>query len=332
MRLYQKYCSLIVAFLLFPLESSQAKIEYLRKEIPARTECTPMRLQSPVLDISRKQTDSPWCYAYASADLLSWELQESVSAADIALLYNDFGNQRLQRDQLHSEIDKGGNPARAMEYAMHKGLCLEQNMPSQDFMRVNGTEAVDVKMITMIANIESVKRYWDQVSDEKYVCKNTDLIREIFPQLNDLAIGEILMKTDLFHIVDSLWEKNCESKRKFLSKQFDAVEEVSLAQTREADGIRLLHRLDQLLTLKKPIGLVVRAPFVGLLEEKGTHAINVIGRRLNSASNECEYLVRDSNASACTVSYHCDDTGEAWVSESLVQDNLESLFYLREKK
>ena len=82
------------------------------------------------LNNARNQDTVGWCYAYTAADLLSYRLKKRISAVS---LYNS--GQEIEQDIKSSESARGGDIKSSIDSYLTKknGLCLEENLPSNDF-------------------------------------------------------------------------------------------------------------------------------------------------------------------------------------------------------
>ncbi len=106
----------------------------------------------------RDQGQIGWCYAYVAADLLSYQLGLRVSALDTALTYvhdskkNDRWEAKMDRPETTIE---GGHIERAVGRALDKGLCLDEDVPSDmSFSMQLGHEIQDVDARTHLARLE----------------------------------------------------------------------------------------------------------------------------------------------------------------------------------
>ncbi len=292
-------------------------------DIPARQSCSkvePHRI--PPDNQIYYQGDASWCYAYVTADLLSFELGQRVSAADIALSYNDW-DKRLASHLKHSEMNNGGNPAAAAEVAMSKGMCLERDLPS-DLYLIPGKQLTPMEIIR---SAEALKDSWDQSRRAEDLCGPFRSVKEMFPNLDTKTYAEIILKTNKLEVVSKLQEATCRGKR---VKMPSALEGVAADSRSLSNGQqRMLNRLDQVLR-HKPVAALVNAPFVGLNPKDGRHVVTVVGRRFNKKNLKCEYMIRDSNEYCPPGLFSCEGS-ERWTSEDNLKNNLVQIDYLRDK-
>lgn len=285
--------------------------------------CTTKELRSPALEAPRRQTDTQWCYAFSAADMLSWELGERVSAADIAILYND-GTRTRKTGQMHSQVQRGGWPPEAMELALSKGVCRERDMPSQDYLvRTSETAGKDVNLRILLEEIEGIKKSQSRRSHTQAACNHIEAVQAIFPFIDLPVLIEILGQATAFDFVNKLQERNCGARRLRSARALEAVTVRGPRTARFSPAVqaRLFDRIDERLESGKITGLSIRGDFYPGYTEDDGHAATVTGRRWNAQTRECEYQVRES-------AFADPDTGYTWVSERSLSGKLFDVHFL----
>ena len=76
--------------------------------------------------------DPGWCSSYTASDLLSFKLKIRISAAGLALLYNDVSYVKSS-GQKPWEVG-GGSVRSILTKGLASGLCLESNAVSRDYV------------------------------------------------------------------------------------------------------------------------------------------------------------------------------------------------------
>lgn len=357
MRVCSQEGKLLILGLFFTAFSAQAGFsEYLRggARSGADTSCATIILDGPALPPVRSQTNSQWCYAFLSADLLSWELGRPVSAADVALLYNDIHYKRAQKGLPHSEVQDGGNLVPAMEYVLQKGACLESDMPSEGFLvRRSATEGEDLRLVSLLRELEEYKQKFDTTKLSCPQCANRldpfkmDVFRSFFPNLDANQIGEILSRADAVLFLSELQNRNC-VRKPMPALQVRAVRACPGQEYSPEGQAALVARINERLDARKPVGLSVTADLVGLPRDFGKgelstvtgqpsrhaamHAIGVFGRQKNPRTGQCEYRLRDSDPGNCKrAGDRCDKDGYWWATAAQLEGKVEELTYLEPK-
>jgi hypothetical protein len=90
----------------------------------AKEDCTDVD-QTAALGPQRNQGDAGWCYAYTAADLLSFKIKQTVSAAAVV-----FSSSAIHFGRKTVKNTEGGETKGAMQRALREGLCLEKNFSS----------------------------------------------------------------------------------------------------------------------------------------------------------------------------------------------------------
>lgn len=78
----------------------------------------------------RDQGKRGWCYAYATADYLTWLTGQTVSAADLGLR-ESLRQTRWENESQVKTVDGGMNTATLRDVLQH-GYCTERDFPSDD--------------------------------------------------------------------------------------------------------------------------------------------------------------------------------------------------------
>jgi len=278
----------------------------------------------------RNDSASEWCYAFLTADLLSWQLGQVVSAADVGIIYNDESGTR-RPGQAHSAMDRGGRMTEAFDFMVRKGMCLEADMPSQDFLvsRGDGTgESYGLR--GLLAEIEGATRRRDPARGG-VPCSDWETARAMFPWLGYRDFADILARSSERDLINRLQERNCGGRRVFFPKP------VGLLTVRGPLGSvyepavqdRLFERIDAELEAGGIVGVGLSAKFYSQgYSSRDFHAVSVVGRRYNPETRQCEYKVRDTSGEGCAGFQPCEN-GNLWASESSLRGRLYEIYLLR---
>lgn len=92
---------------------------------PVSAGCADVDVRSHIPPV-RDQGRVSWCFAYAAADLLAAKMRKPISALDLALQYHDGDAAYSKRNKM----EEGGSLTGAIAVAAAKGVCLDQDVPS----------------------------------------------------------------------------------------------------------------------------------------------------------------------------------------------------------
>ncbi len=314
----------------------------------ARKACTTSLVDTTDMGPVRNQQDTAWCYASASADVLSWHAKKRVSMVDVAILHNNFSlyaieNKKQWRERIENlspfykklfienKIIEAEDFTQPAEISSRNKIELEQ--PITDGIFDYGSEP---QALTIAIN-EGVCSDADLPSDEgrrtlgekreaayhikvksrvvsKNACENAATsVNSLFKNLSLEQITAIIDRTDPSRLMLKLREANCKEKIKI---------NASLIQTAHApDTHTALKLLNSKLDKNQPTVVGYRAGMVGGSEVSG-HASVVIGRKFNEKKNVCEYKIRDSFGALMKSKKVKYDQGNYWVDERTLRENL----------
>ncbi len=274
----------------------------------------------------RSQGNVGWCYANTAADLISHhyrkELKEPVSAVDIALNFNYFWTAENFRE--------GGFIFLALDLAMRTGSCpasLDQVLFGK------GTKHTLKDKIHFILDL---KDRLDKGQDE-YVRKAIEASQKAGSILKQERVFDIMTVMSLStpgNVLGKLAQMICKGQRhQFSHRAKIGWSSVYTGSTRH----RLLNRLNEQLDQKNPVGIAYYAGFFdsATAPKSGAdrHMSLVVGRKFDSQSNTCEYLVRNSWGTRCTgyknsiLKDKCE-SGNIWVDEITLKKYIYGITFL----
>lgn len=277
------------------------------------------------LENVRNQDSVGWCYAYTAADLLSFKLNKKISAVS---LYSS--GQDIELDIKDSTSQQGGDIKSSIDNYLAKknGLCLEEDLPSNDF-----------KFCTDRSYNDFLNTFLNAVRERKLdqnLCLEKNLA-QAFPGTDLNFIRNHANRFGTKKIIEALYDNQCK-KLSFKGLKINAVNMYTSRYQPEA----VMKKLDEQVSKGEIIG--VAYDYNKLNGEPGTggHASIVVGRRTNSESGACEYLVRNSWGKNCDqteddgLSCHknCDSngcrySGHFWVSGERLKKSILGVSYLQ---
>jgi C1A family cysteine protease len=265
----------------------------------------------------RDQDSIGWCYAFSAADLLSYKLGKKISAADMAMNYNDNWINNIFKKLGSGEQDfEGGWMASSIEATKRKGgACKEEDLRSED----NGYSDI----MTTLVDIDKIKR--DNSVENKKIY--SDALKAMFPNLKPEEYLDIIDKAARADLLNMLSDRACSPRINI--EKFKVVSELAYL---ESGKNKLFNQIDEQLDKENIVSIGYNSTILmdTESEETGMHASLVVGRRLNKENGECEYLVRNSWGRGCS-SYDKKLTweeGNIWVPKSLLVKDILNVTYI----
>ncbi|UYL07481.1 hypothetical protein B9G69_010535 [Bdellovibrio sp. SKB1291214] len=287
-----------------------------------RKSCTAVDM-SKDLPATRNQDSVGWCYAFAAADLMSYKLKKNISAADIALNYQDDWLDGMNRGILGTSTAdiNGGFTDKAISKAAKNGFCLESELPSED--NSGGNFADNMRALDRMGR--------NQVMSQSLACDDLySEAKKMFPKINVGDVQDVVKKSVEDEFILNLRNKSCKNRI------HEAPEAVSYQRkgfyngyndliSRAVDDKKYADIIDEQLTKKNPVSVAVdayafydrRTP-ASTPDTVGAHAVVLAGRRFNEKTGQCEYKIKNSWGKGCSTydkKYECSQ-GQFWMPKA----------------
>lgn len=267
----------------------------------------------------RDQDSVGWCYSFVAADLLSFKLGKKISAADVAVSNNDTWTNAILKKFGRSEVDiERGFPEDAIEGTKSKGWCLESKFSSED------NSNWDLK--TLIEQTEAIKKKFpNEAAGGNSNCGQALLL---FGGLNLQSLMQTVERSSRSSLIPALADRACSPRIKNLDVQV-----VSDSVTYSSDKSPLFKMIDGQLNNKNIAGIGYEVAVLtnrNYKEGLGAHSGIIVGRKFNSQTNECEYLIRNSWGRGCSLydsSYKCEE-GNIWVPKAALYKGIMVVRYI----
>jgi len=274
--------------------------------------CKPVSIDLKSMGPLRNQGVSGLCFAYGAADLASWALGRRVSAMDLALY--EFRNSKAKK--MGQVYNNGGDTADVFNSAAKDGFCSEMESPS-DEPHIDFSANPRAPLFDAFKVLD--KNNWDN--------KDTfTAARKIFPNLSCEAYLAASAKRTVRARILALQKQNCRTR-------FTA-SHLSLSSEYPENSAASFALIDRELNSKKPVGIAFHSNDLYTdQDEYDGHSVALVGRRWNSESRSCEYLIRDTFGKQCDIyksHLDCQD-GYIWVSEKFLKKNIFEVMRLGEK-
>lgn len=296
----------------------------------------------------RDQDTVGWCHAFTAADLLSAKLGRRISAASLGVVAERAGLSEANKPIAESKILHGGRVDTTLVAGLKKGSCLEADFPSEYFG--NG----DIERRTLIDIIKKAENEADLASGSEpfylkpydfesplLVCNQTtsgNLFSMQQMQTLKNIKSAVMGKSRSETVFSDMERKACDGKR--INQQAISVRSYSIMEflefphtQRHTNEKELLSKIDEQLSKGIPLGMSYYSRFLltKTVEKKDAHASIIVGRAFNSASGQCEYLVRNSWGKGCAgmpePEFRCKD-GHFWISKGELHRHILGVTYL----
>ncbi|OFZ16201.1 MAG: hypothetical protein A2Z20_00105 [Bdellovibrionales bacterium RBG_16_40_8] len=299
---------------------SKYKKQGATSAISEKNKCHPkIDLRNNVLGPTRDQDSIGWCGGFAAADLLTYKLGKKISAADLAMNYRDGWSDNLLRWTGRGEHDFEGVWAdRAIEATKKKGgACLERNLKSED----NGHST----LLSTLIEIDNSKKKSAHLSSR--FCYKA--VNSMFPNIPVAEYIEISEKATKANFVKMLSDKACKPRI-----PLNDIEIKTESAKYETDRKPLFDKINEQLEKSNIVAAAYNPEILYSIfsdKESKLHESVVVGRRYNLATDQCEYLIRNSWGRGCDVYdsvLKCEE-GNIWVPKSVLAKGISNVSYIK---
>ena len=286
--------------------------------------CQPtVDLRNDTLGEVRDQDSIGWCYAFASADLLTYRLGKKVSAVDFAMAYHDGIINNFLKKMGSGVQDFQGDYRDGLKVGIGKlkskgGICLEENLRSED----NG-------YTNLMSNLVSIDNLKKKVAGTAFTNNCSTTVQKIFPTLPADEISKIAENSTRAEFMNALSDKACKPRIALNGLEADYRSKSLLGDTSE-----VMAEIDRQLSKKNPLTVAYDANFLYNRNHKGKfggHTSAIFGRRFNPKNGECEYLIRNSWGRGCSSydPYYTCEAGNIWLPKSVLSKGVVNVGFIK---
>lgn len=311
--------------------------------------CTNKDNRTAALGRVRDQDSVGWCFSYVASDLLTHKTNKKVSSIGVAMSY--------YKNAPKLSTAYAGDTRNAFNAAYKDGLCLESELPSDDFFyTLNGKDLKNqilpiVKRIEEINSKEITKRAqrpkinfmnppqlktWDEIVE--FIKKNSvnsfhscseeyKELKYLFPNLDYNDMNRIMGEAEVGALFQDLKKANCKIFKP--SKKMEA--KSTYYKPLVDERLKMIKQLNSILD-KGDIAGISYDPTIFSVKDSvtndGGHASSIVARRFNKKSNKCEYLIRNSWGAHYKSKNYETDKGNMWVPVEDVMGNTQRLHYV----
>lgn len=321
-------------------------------------QCSNVDHRSMLPPIRHQGIDGP-CYAFAAADLLSFETGENISPnaliAEYTLnkekldledptqpalskVFGYFGSLNPFKDPLDLKVNlnRGSTIYTALEASRAVGLCREKDMLSDGLITPKSHGEAEGKRSIRIANlaydrIRSRTAGKNTPNPEEERCFLLDSDHHRFSGIDLKTFRSIVKKhyQNREDVILSLYKESCKNRMPFPKVTTE------VKRWEPQDQKKFLPYINEILK-NKPVGFLMYSsvfsnPHAPL---SGAHALNIVGRKWNPVISRCEYLLRDSagdDSSDFKINPVLIENGNIWLSEELLIKSIYGTTVLKNK-
>ncbi|WP_413291270.1 hypothetical protein [Bdellovibrio sp. HCB337] len=279
--------------------------------------CTNIDLRDKSGPVFNQGTDG-WCYAFTVANMVSYRIDQQVSAAGVAFAYadNEFYDLFRMVGVTQDLITNIGFTTFSFRAAKAKGFCLEKDLPSEGFKGIYTN--VPLAALDRLGK----KALRSEIAREEFITK----ARALFPNLSKEQFIETLKKSNRATYLTSLVNKNCSNRIR--------TDDLEMTFFTKTNTKKFGHKIDELLSKKTPVEIGYNADFfVDAYSPTGTayHSSLLVGRRMNTKTGQCEYLLKNSYGKEWrpeSPEFEADG-GHAWIPKSRMIEATRNASYIK---
>ena len=307
--------------------AQKAPLNITYDAVEERNNCSEFDLRPEMLRMGiparNYQGESGWCYAFVAADMVSYELGVSVSAADIAINHiNSHPQQMIRSSHIASIYPLGGGFAgQAIGDLNHRGVCLDSDYS----IDLSVPEATSI--ITVGPNGQAIK------TPPPETILNYGKVSELFPNQLIKNLLRNVRQNSFRQALNQLAESSCTPQFSDIKLETESYTWRPNVQKREEFN----SRLDQVLNRRQMLALAYDPSITGRnmysvsiqTNPSDSHISTIVGSRFNSAKGRCEILLRNTEreCDSYNTDFECRDN-HLWIPKKLMKIGSTTIYSL----
>lgn len=260
----------------------------------------------------QNQDGTGLCYAYTTADIVSYKLGKQVSPVDIALqyvkrrddlMYRAEGQKYLNEisSERRKDIFHGGWVRYALKYSQDAGFCEDSKINSNDFRTKR-------ELFRGLVNLNQLSMHQYNLSGaDSSVCSKFAEIQKVFPGVSIADIQNTANNSNLMDVGANVADKACEPR----FKSTTPMRFKNLSNEGARDEILTssqFNEIDNVLAKQQPVSISLKMDKLynfgkSSIASQPRHAITLAGRKINPATGKCEYILKNSWGPECDRYY-----------------------------
>jgi hypothetical protein len=293
-------------------------------------QCTTVDLREIKPTVMRDQKDISWCFAHASADLiqLTYDVPFQISAADIAISYNELPLAKIiHRFQSFAAGRWSRYPGETglMKYAMintiKEGPCPEEYLPSDEWVRTNADGTTEKKSLGKA--IPDLLELQKLIQARVFLNEAELPYTYAFKQVSPRRLFYLLKQTPKKQVLNHLRAEACAHVRQFIP--------IRTATKMAIQNRNIFKTINRELSSHRPTGLDFSSDVFANLDDinkklSSLHTVLIYGRKFDPETQECQYMLKNSYGTDCDridSRLECD-SGYVWLPENVVYRTMTS--------
>ena len=272
----------------------------------------------------RNQNNVSWCFAHAASDYLqyAYQINEQVSAADVAINYSQGKASRL----IHffkSILNPKNRPLPAqtgfIKLAVNKilpeGYCPESALPSDEWSQIDSTSMVESKIEIKQSILDTFEIYKKIQNGEIATSEKLPWFFK-FKNIGKEQFFEILKNSKYSQLMVNIRNTACKNERKpFANSLYPS--EFAIR------GKRIFKKMNASFDQGMPVTIDFFSDLFRHFDHPKNdinelHTVLVYGRKFDSSTGQCTYMIKDSYGEQCTKydpKISCEN-GYVWLPEN----------------
>jgi hypothetical protein len=268
-------------------------------------ECTTVDFRETLNLKMRNQNNVSWCFAHAASDYLQYafNLEEQISAADVAINYSQTSASRLIHffkgiiaPNSRALPAQTGFIKLAVKKIIPQGYCPESALPSDEWNRVESNNSVESKVeikqsiLDTFALQKKVKSgEINSASDLPWYFKFKNIDRDGF--------YDLLKHSKKTRLMLNLRAAACKNERKPFGSQ-------KVGSDFQIRGKYVFKNMNATFNRKMPVTIDFFSDIFRNFDHpknnlNDLHTVLVYGRKFDSVTGQCNYMLKDSYGEQC---------------------------------
>lgn len=286
------------------------------------SECAPVDYRNSFSLKHRNQKKVAWCFAHASADNLQLleKTQTQISAADIAISFSSTNYSKILNFLMgNTSAPEYGLAFKAIKMLEKQGYCPESVFPSEDWEKVANNSSQSQKIEVAIAAKEIFKLHKEIHRRQQMgeIVKVEDFpFYYRFKNVDQKTFAKLMVNSSKTRLLENLRQTVCANSRVSFKH--------ALNPKMSFGGKKTLSNINQNLSNRLPASIDFNSKMLKNIDNAhialSLHTVAVMGRKFDTVTNQCQYLIKDSYGEQCDKydpRLKCEN-GYIWIPENIL--------------
>jgi hypothetical protein len=283
----------------------------------------------------RDQGDIGWCYANAAADLLSYEFNDKLEGKLVSDMHVAM---TFTKTFIGENFFEGGSAFLSVKayLATQNRLCLQDD---EDQLRSHGLK---ISLKNKLKQVMLLKSTYDAQTEDPKLWNNffnqwmkIKRSNSYLFSMGDQKLLELLQNSSAYDFPNKVADKLCSQHSKAVVQKDD----VSVIAAPYTDTLKSLavQAINRQLDNQNIVAYAYRASVLidphAAITWDSAHMSVLVGRKWNSQSKQCEYLIRNSWGSDCKpynkspIFKNRCEAGYVWIPEDIMKKSMIGVSY-----